>query len=125
VPGTSILSYSEAKTNILCGLTVVLALVPEAIAFALVDHANRLSGFYAAFVMCVAFIFSWRIVSESYGRSVSELFGVQGAERFETGACHRLLRVAGLGSFPGVAESAENATSQAHELLSTLRSALA
>jgi SulP family sulfate permease len=51
-PGIS-LSYSEAKTNILSGLTVALALVPEAIAFALVAHVNPLVGLYAAFIMCL------------------------------------------------------------------------
>ena len=35
------------------GLTVALALVPEAIAFALVAHVNPLVGLYAAFFMCM------------------------------------------------------------------------
>lgn len=48
----SSLSVSEAKTNLLSGLTVALALVPEAIAFALVAHVNPLVGLYAAFIMC-------------------------------------------------------------------------
>jgi MFS superfamily sulfate permease-like transporter len=47
-PGTPALTYSEWKTNILSGLTVALALVPEAIAFALVAHVNPLVGLYAA-----------------------------------------------------------------------------
>lgn len=47
------LSFSEAKTNTLSGLTVALALVPEAIAFALVAHVNPLVGLYAAFLMCL------------------------------------------------------------------------
>ena len=42
----------EIKTNLLSGLTVALALVPEAIAFALVAHVNPLVGLYAAFIMC-------------------------------------------------------------------------
>ncbi|MDE1178783.1 MAG: SulP family inorganic anion transporter [Edaphobacter sp.] len=46
------LSASEVKTNLLSGLTVALALVPEAIAFALVAHVNPLVGLYAAFIMC-------------------------------------------------------------------------
>ncbi|TCK71630.1 SulP family inorganic anion transporter [Acidipila rosea] len=50
---SSALSLSEAKTNILSGLTVALALVPEAIAFALVAHVNPLVGLYAAFIMCL------------------------------------------------------------------------
>jgi pimeloyl-ACP methyl ester carboxylesterase len=45
--------------------------------------------------------------------------------RSERKACHRLRRVVEAGFSPDAAESAENATSQAHELLRTLRSALA
>ena len=44
-------NFSEAKTNILSGLTVALALVPEAIAFALVAHVHPLVGLYAAFMV--------------------------------------------------------------------------
>ena len=44
------------KTNLLSGLTVALALVPEAIAFALVAHLSPLTGLYAA--VLVAFITS-------------------------------------------------------------------
>ncbi|RYZ70978.1 MAG: SulP family inorganic anion transporter, partial [Proteobacteria bacterium] len=43
----------ELKTNILSGLTVALALVPEAIAFALVAHVSPLTGLYAAFIVCL------------------------------------------------------------------------
>jgi len=43
--------FSETKTNILSGLTVALALVPEAIAFALVAHVHPLVGLYAAFMV--------------------------------------------------------------------------
>lgn len=50
---TTPLSFGEAKTNLLSGLTVALALVPEAIAFALVAHVNPLVGLYAAFIMCL------------------------------------------------------------------------
>ncbi|NNF19966.1 MAG: SulP family inorganic anion transporter [Flavobacteriaceae bacterium] len=39
------------RTEILSGLTVALALVPEAIAFALIAGLNPLTGLYAAFVM--------------------------------------------------------------------------
>jgi SulP family sulfate permease len=46
------ISATEVKTNVLSGLTVALALVPEAIAFALVAHVNPLVGLYAAFIMC-------------------------------------------------------------------------
>ena len=40
-------------TDFFTGLTVALALVPEAIAFALVAHVNPLVGLYAAFFMCM------------------------------------------------------------------------
>ena len=39
--------------DFLSGLTVALALIPEAIAFALVAHVNPLIGLYAAFFMCL------------------------------------------------------------------------
>ncbi|MEO6423203.1 MAG: SulP family inorganic anion transporter [Candidatus Nitrotoga sp.] len=45
------LNLTEAKINILSGLTVALALVPEAIAFALVAHVHPLVGLYAAFMV--------------------------------------------------------------------------
>jgi SulP family sulfate permease len=41
------------KTNLLSGITVALALVPEAIAFSLVAHVNPLVGLYGAFIMCL------------------------------------------------------------------------
>ena len=43
----------EIKTNILGGLTVALAMVPEAIAFALVAHVSPLTGLYAAFIVAL------------------------------------------------------------------------
>jgi SulP family sulfate permease len=49
-------SSSHIKTNLLSGLTVALALVPEAIAFALVAHVSPLTGLYAA--VLVSFITS-------------------------------------------------------------------
>ncbi|WP_020651962.1 SulP family inorganic anion transporter [Massilia niastensis] len=49
-------SLTYLKTNLLSGLTVALALVPEAIAFALVAHVSPLTGLYAA--VLVAFITS-------------------------------------------------------------------
>ena len=49
-------SPSHIKTNLLSGLTVALALVPEAIAFALVAHVSPLTGLYAA--VLVSFITS-------------------------------------------------------------------
>ena len=47
----NIKNFAEAKTNILSGLTVALALVPEAIAFALVAQVHPLVGLYAAFMV--------------------------------------------------------------------------
>ncbi len=41
----------EIKTNLLSGLTVALAMVPEAIAFALIAHVSPLTGLYAAFIV--------------------------------------------------------------------------
>lgn len=40
-------------TDFLSGLTVALALIPEAIAFALVAHVSPLVGLYAAFFLCI------------------------------------------------------------------------
>lgn len=44
-------NFSEIKTNLSSGLIVALALVPEAIAFALVAHVQPLVGMYAAFMV--------------------------------------------------------------------------
>ena len=41
----------SCKNDVLSGLTVALALVPEAIAFAFVCHVSPLVGLYAAFIM--------------------------------------------------------------------------
>lgn len=41
------------KTEILSGLTVALALVPEAVAFALIANVPPLVGLYAAFLVCL------------------------------------------------------------------------
>lgn len=43
---------AKAHIDFLSGLTVALALIPEAIAFALVANVNPLVGLYAAFFMC-------------------------------------------------------------------------
>ena len=45
------ISFSLFKIEILSGLTVSLALVPEAIAFAFVAGVTPLSGLYAAFII--------------------------------------------------------------------------
>ncbi|MGZ8288142.1 MAG: SulP family inorganic anion transporter [Telluria sp.] len=47
-------NLGDARTNLLSGLTVALAMVPEAIAFALVAHVSPLTGLYAA--VLVSFI---------------------------------------------------------------------
>jgi len=39
------------ETEILSGLTVALALIPEAVAFAMIAGLSPLTGLYAAFVM--------------------------------------------------------------------------
>ena len=43
----------NVKTEILSGLTVALALVPEAIAFALIPGFSPLTGLYAAFILAL------------------------------------------------------------------------
>ena len=51
---TSLFDFSQKvnyKNEILSGLTVALALVPEAVAFALIAGLSPLTGLYAAFVM--------------------------------------------------------------------------
>ena len=46
-------SQSDIKTEFLSGLTVALALVPEAVAFALIAGVEPLVGLYAAFIVCL------------------------------------------------------------------------
>ena len=41
----------DYKTEVLSGLTVAMALVPEAVAFALIAGLSPLTGLYAAFMM--------------------------------------------------------------------------
>ena len=45
------ITFSLFRIEILAGLTVALALVPEAIAFAFVAGVTPLSGLYAAFIV--------------------------------------------------------------------------
>lgn len=52
----SLSNFNEIKVNLLSGLTVALAMVPEAIAFALIAHVSPLTGLYAA--VLVSFITS-------------------------------------------------------------------
>lgn len=42
---------AQMRTDVLSGLTVALALVPEAVAFAFVAHVHPLVGLYAAFIV--------------------------------------------------------------------------
>ena len=39
------------RTEVLSGLTVAMALIPEAVAFALIAGLSPLTGLYAAFIM--------------------------------------------------------------------------
>ena len=41
----------DYRTEVLSGLTVALALIPEAVAFALIAGLSPLTGLYAAFMM--------------------------------------------------------------------------
>ena len=50
---TKLFNFLEFKTNLLSGLTVALAMVPEAIAFALIAHVSPLTGLYAAIIICL------------------------------------------------------------------------
>ena len=59
------------KTEILSGLTVALALVPEAVAFALIAGLSPLTGLYAAFVM--------GLVSALFGGRPGMISGATGA----------------------------------------------
>ena len=76
----------DYKTEILSGLTVAIALVPEAIAFAMIAGLSPLTGLYAAFVMAfVTSIFGGRpgMISGATGAiavvivSLAKDFGVE------------------------------------------------
>ena len=49
--GLSAMTPMRVKTELLAGLTVALALVPEAVAFAFVAGVAPLVGLYAAFIV--------------------------------------------------------------------------
>ena len=49
--GNKNLTPGQIKADVLAGLTVALALVPEAVAFAFVAHVHPLVGLYAAFIV--------------------------------------------------------------------------
>ena len=50
-PDLSVFTPGRIKTELLSGLTVALALVPEAVAFAFVAGVHPLVGLYAAFIV--------------------------------------------------------------------------
>ena len=63
---------ANVKNDILSGLTVALALVPEAVAFAFVAGVDPLVGLYAAFMIgLITSIFGGRpgMISGAYGRT--------------------------------------------------------
>lgn len=62
---------AELKANVLSGPTVSLALLPEAIAFALVAHVSPLTGLYAAFFLC--------LISAALGGRPGMISGATGA----------------------------------------------
>jgi SulP family sulfate permease len=64
-------NFSTLKNNLLSGLTVSLALVPEAIAFALVAHVTPLVGLYAAFFLA--------LISAALGGRPGMISGATGA----------------------------------------------
>ncbi len=61
----------ELRINLLSGLTVALAMVPEAIAFALVAHVSPLTGLYAAFIMA--------LITAAFGGRPGMISGATGA----------------------------------------------
>jgi SulP family sulfate permease len=64
-------SEKEIRTNVLSGLTVAMAMVPEAIAFALVAHVSPLTGLYAAFIV--------GLVTATFGGRPGMVSGATGA----------------------------------------------
>ncbi|MBX2834711.1 MAG: SulP family inorganic anion transporter, partial [Micavibrio sp.] len=63
--------FSKYKTEILSGLTVALALVPEAVAFAFVAQVEPLVGLYAAFIVC--------FITAAFGGRPGMISGATGA----------------------------------------------
>jgi SulP family sulfate permease len=64
-------SLSRLKLCVLSGLTVALALVPEAIAFAFVAHVHPLTGLYAAFIV--------GLITAAFGGRPGMISGATGA----------------------------------------------
>ena len=65
------LTPNDIKTNLLGGLTVALAMVPEAIAFALVAHVSPITGLYAAFIV--------GLITSAFGGRPGMISGATGA----------------------------------------------
>ena len=61
----------DIKNNLVSGVTVSLALVPEAIAFALVAHVSPLTGLYAAFIVA--------LITSAFGGRPGMISGATGA----------------------------------------------
>ncbi|HOY86903.1 MAG TPA: SulP family inorganic anion transporter [Methylotenera sp.] len=64
-------SPQEIKLNLLSGLTVALAMVPEAIAFALIAHVSPLTGLYAAVLVS--------LITATFGGRPGMISGAAGA----------------------------------------------
>ena len=104
------LSPAVVKTNLLSGLTVALAMVPEAVAFALVAQVSPLTGLYAAFlVSLITSVFGGRpgMISGAAGALAVVMVGLvvsHGAEYLFAavvlmGALQLLFALARLGKF--------------------------
>lgn len=65
------MSFSRVRVELLAGLTVALALVPEAVAFAFVAGVTPLSGLYAAFIVC--------LITAAFGGRPGMISGATGA----------------------------------------------
>ena len=63
--------FSKYKTEVLSGLTVALALVPEAVAFAFVAQVHPLVGLYAAFIV--------GLITATFGGRPGMISGATGA----------------------------------------------
>ncbi|WP_223067058.1 SulP family inorganic anion transporter [Paenibacillus caui] len=50
--------FSNARTDVLSGMTVALALIPEAIAFSLVAQVSPMAGLYASITMAIVIAFA-------------------------------------------------------------------
>lgn len=69
----------NTRTELLSGLTVALALVPEAVAFAFVAHVSPITGLYGAFIMAlVGAIFGGRpgMISGATGATAVVIVGL-------------------------------------------------